>query len=66
MYCLQHNTEVHLLYQNLQEKMESRTNAEALAEMSAPAEDFESPLMSVPTPAPLTPRHHPSFTPRHN
>ncbi|KAF4528434.1 hypothetical protein B566_EDAN013439 [Ephemera danica] len=44
--------ELRTLYRNLQEKMESRQ--ESLTEASATAEDFESPLMSVPTPAPLT------------
>jgi len=48
----QHNTDVHLLYESLQSKLEALQNDSAVETYAQP-EDFESPLMSVPTPAPL-------------
>ncbi|XP_059484966.1 negative elongation factor B [Neocloeon triangulifer] len=48
----QHNTDVHLLYESLQAKLEALQNDNP-DDGFAKAEDFESPLMSVPTPAPL-------------
>ncbi|XP_065353208.1 negative elongation factor B [Cloeon dipterum] len=50
---MQQNTDVHKLYGDLQNKLEALLNDNSQDDGFAKPEDFESPLMSVPTPAPL-------------
>jgi len=50
MFLFQHNEAIHRLYDSLQERIGSQQD---VPHFPANMDHFDSPLMSVPTPAPL-------------